>query len=279
MIDAHIHIGRTNGASIGRPAEQAIRAAFEAYAALGISAVRDGGDAHAEYAAIARAVAAEMGMLYKTPVFALVKRGGYGAFIGREVEKEDFSAAFAELKRFGADFVKIVQSGIVSFDVYGEVSPGGFSPDELRFLIGAAHDMGLKTMVHCNGERPVDMAVSSGADSIEHGYFIGRPQLEAMAETGAVWTPTFAPLANYLKSGRASGPQTEVITQTLQSHGENLRAALELGVRIAVGSDAGAAFVRHGHGVLEELECFARAGVSPETARALAETNGALALA
>ena len=281
MIDAHVHVGRDNGRAIGagRLGEQAIRLAFEAYAALGITAIRDGGDFDLEHVAIARAIAAEFGIIYKTPLFALGKRGGYGAIVGREIEKDDFAESLNELRRRGADFVKIMQSGIVDLDVYGEVSVGGFTREELRILMDFAHDMGFKVMVHCNGERLVDMAIEAGAESIEHGYFIGRQQLLAMRENGVIWTPTFVPFSNYVESGSASEHRNEVLTKTLKIHEENLREALSLGVRVAVGSDAGASYVRHGYGAFEELEYFVRfGGVSHEEARSLAEINGSLSL-
>jgi DNA ligase (NAD+) len=40
-------------------------------------------------------------------------------------------------------------------------------------------------MVHANGDVPVREAVEAGVDSIEHGYFMGRDNLERMAEKSA----------------------------------------------------------------------------------------------
>ena len=133
-------------------------------------------------------------------------------------------------------------------------------------------------MAHCNGAENVDTALGCGVDSIEHGYFIGAEHLVEMSALRVIWTPTFAPLANYLAAGVTSPGQQSVLRRTLAAHAENLRLAVESGVLVAVGSDAGASFVPHGQGAEDELECFVRAGIEREAALRLMNENGALAL-
>ncbi|MDR3172119.1 MAG: amidohydrolase family protein [Treponema sp.] len=275
MIDAHVHIGRENG---HESSQEQIQGLLEGYVNQGVRAVRDGGDV-LRLGLVARELAPELGLIYKTPVYALVKAGGYGGFLGQQCSGlADIRAALGELMALKPDFVKVILSGIVSFDRYGVISPGGFEPEELRYIVGYAHDAGLPVMAHCNGATAVAHAVELGVDSVEHGYFIGISELEAMAELGTLWIPTFVPLVNYLVSGTAGSLSREVLAQILKGHAENLRTALTLGVPVAVGSDAGAAFVPHGQGVHDEVECFVRAGIPREDVLRLAEENGARAL-
>jgi imidazolonepropionase-like amidohydrolase len=243
-----------------------------------VHAVRDGGDV-LRLGLVARDLAPEFGLIYKTPVYALVKAGGYGGFLGQQCSGlEDIRAELKGLMGLRPDFVKVIQSGIVSFDEDGVISPGGFNHEELNYIVQYAHDAGLPVMVHCNGMAAVAEAVALGVDSVEHGYFISRTELEAMHEQGTLWTPTFAPLANYLRSGTAAPGSREVVDRTLKAHAANLLAAIAIGVRVAVGSDAGAAFVAHGQGVHDEVACFVRAGVSPQDALRLANESGARAI-
>ena len=276
MVDLHIHIARRNGRAIdvSDRAEFAaqLRANLEAYRERGITFLRDGGDMDPASGLLARRLASELGIRYQTPVFALVRRGGYGGFIGREVEGiPEIREALRELYANGANHIKVVQSGIVSFETFGEISDGGFEPNELSYIVASAHDAGLSVMAHCNGSERVGAALDAGVDSIEHGYFIGEAELALMRELDTLWVPTFVPLSNYLP--HSSVAERRVIERTLELHRWNLRRAMELGVRVGLGSDAGAYCVSHGEGALDELEYMRSAGLNEEQAGAIAERN------
>ena len=58
-----------------------IRQRFEEYAKRGIFFIRDGGDACAVTKRAAQ-LACEYGITYRTPVFAIHKRGHYGGIVG-----------------------------------------------------------------------------------------------------------------------------------------------------------------------------------------------------
>ena len=61
--------------------EKIVRGHLEAYRKAGITFVRDGGDAK-EVSKLAKELAPEYGIDYRTPVFALHKRGHYGGIVG-----------------------------------------------------------------------------------------------------------------------------------------------------------------------------------------------------
>ena len=60
--------------------QEAVRAHLEAYQKAGITFVRDGGDAWGA-SRYARSVAAEYGIDYRTPVFAIHLKGHYGGIV------------------------------------------------------------------------------------------------------------------------------------------------------------------------------------------------------
>ena len=64
------------------PREDLIRRRLARYRELGFVYLRDGGDRWG-VGLRARALAAEYGITYRTPVFPIYKRGHYGGFIGR----------------------------------------------------------------------------------------------------------------------------------------------------------------------------------------------------
>ncbi len=61
--------------------QEAVRTHLEAYQKAGITFVRDGGDAWGA-SRYARSVAAEYGIDYRTPVFAIHLKGHYGGIVG-----------------------------------------------------------------------------------------------------------------------------------------------------------------------------------------------------
>jgi hypothetical protein len=278
MFDAHIHIARENGKQISEPHAGSIFQILHHYASLGITALRDGGD-ELSLGLVARELATDLGIRYLTPIRALAKRGGYGGFIGAEVSGiREIRSELLKLKAQKADFIKIIQSGIVSFDRFGEISGGGFSPEELDYIINFARDAFLKVMVHANGEKTVALVLEKGANSIEHGYFISSENILAMAELGTVWTPTFAPLSNFLRYANPQEGQRHVVEQTLAAHRSNLLHAIESGVIVAVGSDAGAFAVPHGQGLFDEIDCFIDAGMFGDEVKGLMRKNRELVI-
>jgi len=88
--------------------------------------LRDGGDGI--YASkLAREIAREEGMIYKFPIYALYKKGNYGSFLGNPIaSREDFKREFKVLLGHKLDHLKIIMTGIVDFQKYGEVGETSF---------------------------------------------------------------------------------------------------------------------------------------------------------
>lgn len=229
-----------------------IRDNLEAYRKRGITWLRDGGDIYGTSKKTME-IAPEYGITYRTPVFAIHREGHYGAIVGRSYRDfGEYTKLIRELRRQGGNFVKIMISGIMDFD-HGGLTEESLPDEEIKELIHIAHEEGFSVMAHANGSRAVRAAALAGVDSIEHGNFCDEETLQVMADTDAVWVPTVVTVKNLLGDGRFP---RQVVEEIWQGQQKNLRLAYALGVKMALGSDAGAYRVLHGQGLMDEYEVF-----------------------
>jgi imidazolonepropionase-like amidohydrolase len=284
-IDAHIHIS-LNGEDF-RAARQAhhpvnheiIRTLLRKYKESGIYFLRDGGD-NLDVSFLAREIAREEGMIFRTPVYAIYKRGAYGNFLGKAIgNPAEFRTEFPKLMAFKPDHLKIILTGLVDFDDFGKVDGVNFRFEELYYMVQSAKDKNLPVMVHASSAEAVRLAVEAGADTVEHGYFLTEEVLHLLKANGTIWVPTLAPLGNLVVYNEARYQlQIENIKKIYQSQKETVKKAYDLGVKLAVGSDAGSYHVYHGRGFWDEVDHFTRAGLSKEQVLAMAWVNGTAAL-
>ena len=248
--DCHMHMildGVDWKASISRhrdkPDVSFIRDVLTVYQAQGYTYLRDGGDRWGAGAA-AREIAREYGITYRTPLAPLCKKGHYGSFIGETYEDlKQYAQLVKKARRIGADFIKIMISGLMDFNRAGVLTEDGLSAPEIRELIHIAHEEGFPVMAHCNGARTMEVAADAGVDSIEHGAYADTDALQAMEENQVIWVPTVSTIANLRGTGRFDECAVAAILESAQ---ENIRKFAALGGRIAPGSDAGAWAVPHG---------------------------------
>ena len=264
--DCHMHMildGKNWKTAIERhakkPHEPFVRQVLDTYRSRGITYLRDGGDRWGA-GAIARELAKEYGITYRTPLAPLCKAGHYGAFIGTAfADMNEYAALVQTHKQTGADFIKIMISGLMDFDRYGVLTEPGLNAWEIRQMVSIAHDSGLSVMAHANGARTVEAAALAGVDSVEHGAYLDEAALTAMAEAGCVWVPTLSTVGNLRGKGRFC---EEAVEKILESALGNVAAFAKMEGLLAPGTDAGAWAVPHGCCTEEAL--FAMAGVSEE---------------
>lgn len=220
-----------------------VRRTLDTYRRRGFTYLRDGGDRWGVGAA-ARAMAGEYGIVYRTPLAPLCARGHYGGFIGLTYENlKEYGDLVVRQRQQGADFIKIMISGLMDFDRFGVLTEEGLPAGQIRELIHIAHEEGFAVMAHANGARTVEAAALAGVDSVEHGAYLDADALQAMAESGAVWVPTLSTVGNLRGKGRF---REEAVKAILDSAMENVRRFAAIGGLIAPGSDAGAWAVDHG---------------------------------
>ena len=254
--DCHIHMvldGADWRGAIDRhrtaPDRALIRQWLKAYAEAGFDYLRDGGDKWGVGAA-ARELAGEWCITYRTPLAPLICAGHYGGFIGEKYENlREYAALVKKRREQGADFIKIMISGIMDFDRFGVLSEEGLPGDMIRELVHIAHSEGFAVMAHANGARTVQAAAEAGADSIEHGAYLDDEALCAMAENGTVWGPTLSAIGNLRGRGRF---HEAAVAAIYASSVENVRKFIKINGILAPGSDAGAWAVPHVRGGEDE---------------------------
>ena len=228
-----------------------IRSVFEKYRAAGVKYVRDGGDKW-DVSATAAQLAPEYGVEYVTPIFPLFKKGNYGGFLGQSFETMgDYRQLVAQAKSRGADFIKIMASGIMDFDVFGRITGFELTENELGEMTNIAHGEGLPVMVHVNSADGVKSAAAAGVDSIEHGNYVDEAALSDMASAGCVWVPTVAATANLIGLGLFND---DILKRILELQKKNIALGKQKGVLTAPGSDAGTKGVEHCTGLMDEVK-------------------------
>ena len=246
-----------------QPDEGFIRNMLKTYQSLGYTYLRDGGDRWGA-GVLARQLAPEYGITYRTPGAPLCEKGRYGGFIGLTYETwQEYRDLVVKNRKNGMNFIKIMISGLMDFDHFQVLTEPGMPPQQIRELIHIAHSEGMAVMAHANGADTVIPAAEAGVDSVEHGAYLNPDALYAMKEAGTVWVPTLSTIGNLRGKGRFSQAAVEKI---LESALENVHHFSEIGGLLAPGTDAGAWAVPHGSET--EIPLLKQAGVTEEALQA-----------
>lgn len=252
-VDAHVHVRDTGS--------------LDVVAAAGVAAVRDAGTRSGS----GLVIETSSGVAILSAGRALFRRGGYGASFGVPVgTRDEIRAEIRKLVDAGAGIIKVMASGMVSLTAAGAVTPGGFSAEDLSFLVAEARAQGINVMAHANGADAISGAVSAGVRSVEHGFFMTGELLKRMADRAVFWVPTAGALT---RAAEAAGPSGH-ITDLLRSHLALICTAYELGVPLAVGTDCVLPDPRYGERYQRELDYFAEAGIPRNAVERIAREGG-----
>ncbi|MDQ6622620.1 MAG: amidohydrolase family protein [Verrucomicrobiota bacterium] len=139
----------------------------------------------------------------------------------------------------GADVIKAAVSGGV-LSMKDEVDVPQFSPEEMAMLVSESHRLRKKVAVHCHGDTAARDAINAGVDSIEHGSFMKKETLQLMKTKGTYLVPTLL-ASDYImgKIGAYPAAIQEKAKAATAARSEMFRNAVQLGVKIAFGTDAG----------------------------------------
>lgn len=277
LLDCHVHLcmSGTTDADVRRrqlsfgfeQAQRAIRAHLLDHLSYGVLAVRDGGDYGAHSLRYKKEKLANDGLpiTLLSPGKAWRARGRYGRLIGRPPAEGNSLAEAIEEKNGETDHIKIANSGVNSLVRFGKETRPQFQEDELTAAVRIGWNKGLKTMVHANGREPVRAALRSGCHSIEHGFFMGKDNLEWMAERQVYWVPTAYSMKAYADLSGNGSVEAEVARRNLDHQLEQIASAKKLDVPIALGTDAGGMGIDHGKALSEEMKLLMAAGYPLES--------------
>jgi imidazolonepropionase-like amidohydrolase len=142
-----------------------------------------------------------------------------------------------------------------------EVDTPQLTLDEMTAVVDEAHRLRKRVAVHCHGDSAARDAIEAGVDSIEHGTFLRDETLEAMKASGVYLVPTLL-VQHQLGRGLDRLPPELAVKarQAVEAAPGMVRRALEIGVKIALGTDSGVC--RHGINA-REMGLLVNAGMSP----------------
>lgn len=116
----------------GHIEETVLRGYLEEYRKRGVTFIRDGGD-DLGVSSFVKTIAPEYGIDYRTPAFAIHKNGCYGSIVGKGFDTvKEYESLVLEAKKRGADFIKLMVSGIVDFSRYGVITSTPLTREEMR---------------------------------------------------------------------------------------------------------------------------------------------------
>ena len=183
--------------------------------------------------------------------------------------------AVREQVKVGADLIKFCATGGVMDPQLAPDVPE-YSAEEVQTLITEAHKMKKPVAAHVHGAEGAKIAIRAGVDTIEHGTMLDEEAVRLMREAGTVLVPTLTPSHQVRQQGDAANLPAHVMEKfavTSAAHAQSLTMAIEAGVSLALGTDAGTPFYPHGLNAIE-LQLMVAGGLSP-MATIVAATSGA----
>ena len=152
----------------------------------------------------------------------------------------------------GADFIKILATGAV---LSQGIPPGAqqYSDKELEVAVVEAGRWGRSVAAHAHGAEGIKAAIRAGVRTIDHGSMMDEEALEMLLETDRTYyVPTLYVGVIVPRDGAALGIPEEQIqrsTEMMRYRNATFRRALEAGLTIGFGTDAGV--FQHGHNARE----------------------------
>ena len=145
------------------------------------------------------------------------------------------------LIKYGADVIKFgATAGVLTEEA--SVGAPQYSQEEMNAIVDEAHLHGIRVAAHAHGAEGIKMAIRAGVDSVEHGSFLDDEGIRMMKERGTylsadIYNDDYI-LAEFAKFGT---PQKIIEKEKLvgRTQRENFRKAVQAGVKIAFGTDAG----------------------------------------
>lgn len=287
LVDCHVHLchgGEANPWSVMvglRDSQIVMKALANAQTTLrgGVTSVRDcGGKDYLEFAVRdACNSGQQLGPTIRAAGRMICMTGGHGNRLGRVADGVDeVVKAVREQVHAGSDLIKIMATG-------GVMTPGvnpedaHYTAEEMAAGIAEGHRFHKSCASHAQGSEGILNAVRGGIDSIEHGIFMTDECVEEMTSRGTYLVPTIAAVKNILAHKDQGVPAyaVEKCERIVVDHMRSIRMFYAAGGRIAMGTDAGTPYNRHGVNALELLYMVEEAGISPTDSLIFSTRNGA----
>ena len=269
LIDTHIHLDMhgmpdTYHESLVEDKLRTIRATIEMANTVraGFTTIRNAGSANFIDIAVKRAV--EEGLVQGPRILAsgkiicmLTAGNEYFKGLYREADgvDENRRAAREQLKE-GADILKVMATGAI-------MNPGGvpgaphLDVEEIRAVVEEGVKTGRHTAAHAHGAEGIKNAVKAGVRTIEHGTLADDEALQMMAAQNVYLVSTRCSNFWMLNAVHKNGLPAFMYKKAEEMAAlrrRNLQRALDMGVKVVMGTDAGTPYNYHGKNSMELVQ-------------------------
>jgi imidazolonepropionase-like amidohydrolase len=173
--------------------------------------------------------------------------------------------------KFGADFIKIYETGVDSYVNSAISTPFQFTEEELAAAVREAARLRKRVAVHARGEPGTLYAARAGVASIDHADQLSDETIRIMRDKGIFAVPTFT-ISEYFATHAASEKAAATEREGIEYHAKEFRKQIAAGVQFAMGSDVGP----FPHGTQgREFELMVKYGMTPLAAIQAGTKNAA----
>ena len=245
LIDAHDHLtldlGDERLQSLEPEAWSALQGAGNAARILeaGITTLRDCGARRQLDIQLRKAI--ESGVIRGPRLLVsgvpLTVTGGQCWFLGGEVDSPaEIRRLIRQQVKAGVDWIKVFVTGGVATQSANMLRPA-FSAEDLRIIVEEAHEAERLVVAHCHGGPGTRHAALAGVDTLEHGVYVPREDLELLAERRIPLVITYGVYERGMSSPDVPDFFRQKCVEVMARYLETIAQAREAGVRIAVGTD------------------------------------------
>jgi len=277
LIDCHIHLcyeaGPDPRAMTKKTDPQlAVEAREHAHATLmaGVTTARDCGGRGFVETSVRTAIQSRQieGPRLLTSGHPIVRKGGHMSYFGRQTETvEDCRRAAREQVAAGVDWLKVAATGGVTTP---NVDPRAaeLTEEAIRAVVEEGAKDKRPVAAHAHGGDGIRNSLAAGVRSLEHGTFLDETMMRTMVAKGVFLVPTLVATRAMIEAGAAKGVPEFAVRKAEEIDPIRRRAflqAVDRGVQIAMGTDAGTPFNPHGANA-REVELMVEAGMTPQQA-------------
>ena len=263
LVDTHAHLALASPAPDSAPIADRVAASARAHLDAGVLLVREPGSIDHSSVGVGPPVGLPRTL---TGGRFLAPEGRYFPGLAREVTDEELPAAAEEELRASGAWAKVIGDSPVP-------GPGlvrTFSAEALAQAASRVHAAGGRIAIHCSNPEVIQDAIDAGFDSLEHATGLRADQVEQVAAAGIAWVPTRsidAGIRELIHGMAWPDDEIRIVEQSLDEQPAVLCRAVEAGVNVLAGTDAGMG----PHGMIRhEVELLAAAGLAPDVALAAA---------
>ena len=288
LIDTHIHLDMHGMAdtvheSLVEDKLRTIRSAREMINTVraGITTVRNMGSSNYIDVAVKKAVDEDLiqgpRILTSGRIIGMMTAGNEyfdGLYRVADGVDENRKAAREQIKE-GVDWLKVMATGAIMNP--GGV-PGGVHLDftEIRTIVEEGKKAGIHTAAHAHGAEGIKNAVKAGVRTIEHGTLADDEALDMIRDNDVFLSSTIASnfwMLNASRSKQVPKFMHKKAEEVRKIRRENLRKAVEKGIKVIMGTDAGTPYNYHGKNA-QELVQYVKLGLmsAKEAIRASTKT-------